>query len=122
MAAAEALTRAKREGALVLSGVVFAELLAFPGATELRLEAFMVETGIESDFGFGEAVWREAGRRFSKYAERRRRADGGEPKRMLADFLVGAHAFVRAERLITLDKRRYVRDFPELTLLEITAG
>ncbi len=122
MAAAEALTRAKREGALVLSGVVFAELLAFPGATELRLEAFMVETGIESDFGFGEAVWREAGRRFSKYAERRRRADGGEPKRMLADFLVGTHAFVRAERLITLDKRRYVRDFPELTLLEITAG
>ena len=50
-------------------------------------------------------------------AQRRRRSKGVEAKRMLADFIVGAHAMLRADRLFTLDNERYATAFPELTLL-----
>ena len=41
------------------------------------------------------------------------------PKRLLADFVIGAHALYSADRLLTLDEGRYRRDFPELKLLTI---
>jgi len=39
---------------------------------------------------------------------------------LLADFIVGAHALTRSDRLLTLDPSRYSRDFPELE--QITCG
>ena len=115
----KALNRAKAEGGLLLCGVAYAELLAHPRVAVDSLGEFLEETGIRTDFVFEEDIWREAGLRFAAYAERRRReAHPKAPRRMIADFLIGAHALIRADRLITLDRGRYARDLPELRLLD----
>jgi len=113
---ARLLSQAKETGAVLVSGVVYAELLAYPRATEKFVNNFFAETGIILDFRLDDVVWIEAGRRFAKYASRRRRAEGESPRRLLADLLVGAHALLQADRLLTLDPARYRQDFPELRL------
>jgi predicted nucleic acid-binding protein len=113
------LGEARSEGGLVISAVVHAELMAHPKATEEFVDEFLATTGVEIDFDFGEDVWREAARRFARYVARRRASRGGSPKRLLADFLVAAHAMIRADRLLTADEGYYRLDFPEL---EISAG
>ncbi len=111
------LGEARLHGALLISPAVFAELLAYPGMTEGFAREFLATTGVTVDFRLEEEVWTEAGRRFARYANRRRRTSGTGPKRLLADFLIGAHALVQADRLITLDPKAYQQDFPEVRLL-----
>jgi predicted nucleic acid-binding protein len=113
---AKALADAKQAEAVLISGVVFAELLAYPKATERFLNDFCEQTGITTDFRLQDTVWLEAGRRFAKYANRRRKAKQDGPKRLLADFLIGSHALLQADRLMTLDPSRYKHEFPELPL------
>ena len=105
------------EGALLISPVVFAELLAYPGATVAYVRGFLEATGVVVDFRLEERVWTETGQRFARYAVRRRQSSGEGPRRLLADFLVGAHALVQADRLMTLDPKVYRQDFPEVRLV-----
>ena len=115
-----ALLRARDEGSLVISPIVYAEISAHPSATPALVDRFLNETGVEVDFAVGERAWREVARRFSRYAKRRRVSRGGSPKRLLADFVVAAHALVHADRMLTLDSGApYRRDFPELRLLRV---
>ena len=113
------LGQAQGAGALVIAGPVYAELLAHPLAEEAFVRQFLTDTHIRVDFDLDESVWRKAGQGFSAYAKRRRGSGGGEPRRLLVDFLVGAHAELRAERLLTLDASRYTQDFPDLKLMEV---
>jgi hypothetical protein len=114
---AESLGHAKLEGGLVISVAVYAELLAHPQATDSFVNDFLVETGIDIDFDLGQEVWLQAGRRFARYTRRRKRTPGENPKRLLADFIIGSHALEQADQLMTLDPKRYERDFPELRLI-----
>jgi hypothetical protein len=111
------LDDARRVGSLAISPVVYAELLANPKVSEDQVGLFLRDTGVVVEFTMGEAVWVEAGRRYAAYAARRRTSSGGETKRLLADFIIGSHAMVQADRLMTLDRGRYERDFPELKLI-----
>jgi predicted nucleic acid-binding protein len=113
-AVSDALEDAAAAGGLVICAVVYAELLAHPKASPDFVDGFLAATDIAIDFTLGEPVWREVAARFSKYAVRRRTSRGGSAKRLVADFMVGAHALIRADRLLTLDRSRYARDFPEL--------
>jgi predicted nucleic acid-binding protein len=113
----ELLGEARSAGSIAISGVVYAELLAYPKASQKFVDEFLKTTEIQIDFDIGQAAWLEVGRRFGKYAERRRRANGTQAKRLLADFIVGAHALYAADRLITLDSSRYKADFPSLKVL-----
>jgi hypothetical protein len=115
--AAALLGQASREGGLVIAAPVFAELRADPRASEGFLDDFLAGTGVVVDFVLEESLWREAGRRFALYAKRRRKSGGGHPKRLLVDFLIGAHAELLADRLLTFDRDRYARDFPQLRLM-----
>jgi hypothetical protein len=116
----EALDQAAGSGGLVVCAAVYAELLAHPKAKLDFVDDFLSATDISIDFDLGEPVWRAASLRFAKHASRRRVSRGGSAKRLLADFIVGAHALLRADRLLTLDQSRYSRDFPELE--QITCG
>jgi predicted nucleic acid-binding protein len=117
-AVAAALARAAQDGGLLICGPVYAELLAYPGATAEFVDQFLDVTRITIEFDLHPDIWREAGKRFAGYCQRRRHSGGGEPKRLLVDFLVGAHAFTAAGRLFTLDPVRYRKDFPELQVVD----
>ena len=119
LAAQSALEAAFRRGSLVVAAPVFAELLAAPGRTETFVGSFLEETGIVIDWDLGESVWRSAGRAFQRYAEGRRKHRDSGARRILADFLIGAHAHVLGCRLLTLDERLYRAAFPTLTIESI---
>jgi predicted nucleic acid-binding protein len=114
---AKQLGEAKSDGALLIAPVVYVELLAYPNATESFVNDFLADTGIIVEFQLQEAVWHEAGRSFARYANRRRKSAAGSSKRFPADFLIGAHALLQADRLMTLDPSRYKQDFPDVTLV-----
>jgi len=118
---AESLTAmlgaAAEAGSVVLCAAVYAELVARPQSTEESVWRFITDTRIVVDFELTEEVWVEAGRAFRRYSERRARSGAGPALRLLADFIIGAHALVMADRLMTLDRGRYERDFPQLKLI-----
>lgn len=113
--ARQALEQAYVEGALVICPAVYAELLAGPGRSPQVLRRFLEDTGIETDWELGSSVWEAAGVAFQAYAERRSRSGGGRPRRILTDFLIGAHALYRANRLLSTDDF-FRTAFPQLAL------
>ena len=118
-AAQSGLDAALARGGLVVSAPVFAELMACPGRSEDFLQSFFRETGIAVDWNLDETVWRVAGRAFQTYAARRKRHSDSAPRRILADFMIGAHAQQAGYQLLTLDGRLYRTAFPELTVVGI---
>lgn len=114
------LGRSQSEGGVVICAAVYAELLAHPKVTAEFVDGFLAKTDIAVDFLLDEQVWREAGGVFAAYAQRRRRSGERTPKRLLVDFLVGAHAGLCADCLLTLDVSQYQQYFPQLQL--ISAG
>ena len=114
-----ALDAAGNTGALVISAPVFAELMAAPGRTEAFLNTFCKDTGISIDFDLGEPVWRAAGRAFQAYVARRKKQRDLGSRRILADFIIGAHASHRGYTLLTLDEGIYHAAFPSLSLATV---
>lgn len=110
------LDEAGERGGLVICPVVYAELRAFPHAVASFVDRFLEKTEIIVDWSLDKSIWQLAAERHERYAIRKRKQRMGEPKRFVADFLVGAHALLRADVLITLDQRPYRRDFAELVL------
>jgi predicted nucleic acid-binding protein len=82
--------------------------------TEAMLDEFLAVTGIRVDWQSSEEIWRAAGSAFQGYALRRSAKKTELPRRILADFLIGAHASVCRYRLLTLDQRLYRAAFPDL--------
>ena len=95
---------------------VFAELIAAPGRSETFVGNFFEDTGIGVDWELTEQMWRLAGRAFQAYAERRRKQRDPGARRILADFVIGAHALANGYRLLTLDDRLYRTAFPTLAI------
>jgi len=116
LAAQTALEAAFRRGSLVVAAPVFAELIAAPERTEAFVSSLLEENGIVIDWNLNEPIWRAAGRAFQAYAERRRQQRDQGTRRILADFLIGAHAHIRGYRLLSLDERLYRAAFPTLKM------
>ena len=107
-ATAAALEDSAAAGSLVICDIVYAELCvhfesqrdcdAFLEATEIRREA---------DF-LASRAWRTY------------RRQGGKRTRILADFLIGAHACTQTTRLLSRDRGFYRQLFPSLNLYDPT--
>ena len=115
--ARSALDAALARGTLIVPAPVYAELMAFAGRTESFLDTFLRETGIAVEWHMEERVWRAAGQAFQSYAGRRRRQREPGPRRILADFLIGAYAVRHNYPLLTLDEGIYRAAFPTLRIL-----
>ena len=113
------LAEAYDEGGLVVSAPVYAELFAYPGTSPKVIQKLLADSDFEIDFALDEPIWTEAGHRYARYVKRRRASSGGEARRILADFVIGSHALLRADRLLTLDQGCYQQNFSELPLLSI---
>lgn len=110
----DALQRCLDEGSLILSEVVWAETAAaFDGADEMDRALSLLGADIS-------ATSREAATAAGVAWLTYRRA-GGPRSRVIADFLVGAHAGVQADRLLTRDRGFYRRYFTDVTVLDPTA-
>ena len=108
------LAQARGEGALIVGEVVLAELSsvyessAAAGAVLDRLQIDFVPSTFDAAALAGEA-WRAY------------RTRGGPRTRVVADFLVGAHAAMTADRLLTRDRGFYRGSFADLQILDPTA-
>src|SRR6266403_1532351 len=65
-------------GRLVVSGVVYAELLAAPARTEEFVDRFLHAAAIDVEWEINERLLRAAGLAFRGYADRRRKQSGAE--------------------------------------------
>ncbi len=113
------LDLAMGQGALVISPIVYVEGLGNPSISEDAMNEFLESTRITVDWSLERRVWGLAALRFEQYAKRQPTHGSGEVRRLPADFIIGAHATLHADRLVTLDQRRYRADFPELMLVEL---
>jgi predicted nucleic acid-binding protein len=114
-----ALDAALERGSLVVAAPVYVELLAFPSRSESFLDKFFSDTRIFVDWNLNESVWRAAGRAFQAFAVRRRKHRDPGPRRILVDFLIGAHALQNGYSLLTLDERFFHAAFPHLSLMKV---
>ena len=95
---------------------MYAELVA--GRNAFFVEKFLLEKGIEVDWDLNREMWSTAGERYGEYTRVRRRLKGNyRPRRILAGFLIGAHALQRAGTLLTFDTGIYCTYFSELQVL-----
>jgi hypothetical protein len=113
--AQQALDAASDRGQLVIAAPVFVELRAMPGRDEATIDAFLERTGVAVDWKIDERIWREAARANNEYVARRRK-NFKLPRRIAADFVIGAHAAVRGYSLLTFDHRTFQSAFPNLIL------
>ena len=86
----------------LVCGVVYTELMAHPKMDRATLDAALRLGGVEVDFETPLEIYLTAADAYHTYADRRRRSgDKSSPRRVPADFLIGAHALHRADGLMT---------------------
>jgi hypothetical protein len=103
------LIQARSQGSLVACEAVWSEVVGFFPDSNQALAA-LEAIGLQYQALEREAALR-AGAAWKAYRSR-----GGSRQRVLADFLIGAHAQIQSDRLLTRDSGYFRTYFPELKL------
>jgi predicted nucleic acid-binding protein len=106
-----AIEESSAMGSIVICDLVYAELCVH-FASQRECDGFLGAGGIRVESLTREASFL-ASRAFRVYRKR-----GGKRTRLLADFLIGAHAQLQAARLLSRDRGFYAGLFPELALVD----
>lgn len=110
-ASRERLRSSRLEGSLMACDVVWAEVTSWFSSTEAADEAMRsLQIGFAA---LDPEVALAAGQAWRSY----RRA-GGRRERVVADFLIGTHASLRADRLLTRDRGFYRTYFKRLPVID----
>lgn len=109
-ASGRALSEAMQEGSLIIGESVLAEVAPALGAG--LIEEFLSDWQIQFVPSTAESALL-AGTMFAKHLRR-----SGQPRRVLPDFLIGAHASCHANRLLARDRGYYRDYFDGLTVIE----
>lgn len=110
-ASRDALKASLRDGRVLACEIVWGEVAGvFPSPEEAH--AHLLGLGVEYDPMRVESALR-AGAAWKAYRRR-----GGRRERMVADFLIGAHAATQADRLLTRNRGFYRSHFGKLRLYE----
>jgi predicted nucleic acid-binding protein len=104
------IEESRRLGAIVINPIIFAELAAGFPTMEL-LDAALDPSKFQRE----ELPWEAAFLAGKAYLGYRR--SGGDRRSPLPDFYIGAHAAVKAYRLLTRDLARYRTYFPALEII-----
>jgi hypothetical protein len=103
------LEQAFKQGSLIINEIIYSELTpqfsskALLDSTLKTLSIRIVSMDLESAYHAGQ-IWKEY------------RKAGGRRNRILADFLIGAHAEMHAEQLLTRDRGFYKKYFSNLLI------
>jgi len=108
----ELLKLAYDEGALIICDIVYAELVPQFDKRSM-LDSTLATINVSLSSMDSEAAFL-AGERWKIY-----RKSGGKRKRIITDFLIGAHAMIKAERFLTRDRDFYKSYFPDLKIFSL---
>jgi predicted nucleic acid-binding protein len=111
------LNTAYQAGGLVICAAVYAELHAYPRVKPAFIDKFLSDTHISVEYSLSKDVWDLVASAYASYAQERRQQKTGQAKRLLVDFMVGAHALKEADQLLTLDRSRYNNAYPNLKII-----
>jgi hypothetical protein len=111
---ANALRLGLNEGAVVACSIVWSETrAAFPSDEEFTQAMRTIGVGFSA---MAEQAATLAGVTWKKY-----RAAGGKRERVIADFLIGAHATTQCDRLLTRDRGYFKKYFAGIALVDASA-